>query len=93
MFTFENDKFLVYFCFKHNYGNWKDIRTSIKKEPLFRFDTFFRSRNEQDINKRMQSIIKMLEKEKDFNKTREENVKNEQRERKKKEREAKQILK
>ncbi len=33
---------------------------------MFRFDHYFRSRTESELNKRMQSIYRLIEKEKDF---------------------------
>lgn len=42
------------------------VREKIRNEPMFRFDHYFRSRTESELNKRMQSIYRLIEKEKDF---------------------------
>jgi len=64
-YSSDHDKFLVYISHLEGYGNWEKIRRKIKEEPLFRFDHFFKSRTEPDLNKRMQSLLKVLEKEKE----------------------------
>lgn len=45
--------------------NMNQVREKIRKEPMFRFDHFFRSRTESQLNKRLLSIYKLIEKEKD----------------------------
>ena len=42
------------------------VREKIRTEPMFRFDNYFRSRTESELNKRMQSIYRLIEKEKDY---------------------------
>ena len=77
-YSIEHDKFLIYISHLEGYGQWEKIRRKIKEEPLFRFDHFFkhlidynrhltphRSRTESDLNKRTQSLLKVLEKEKE----------------------------
>lgn len=41
------------------------VKEKIRVESMFRYDHFFRSRTESELNKRMQSIYKLIEKEKD----------------------------
>lgn len=41
------------------------IKEKIRMEPMFRFDHHFRSRSESELNKRLQSLYKLIEKEKD----------------------------
>ena len=41
------------------------IKDKIRNQPMFRFDHHFRSRTESELNKRLQSLYKLLEKEKD----------------------------
>jgi len=64
-YSLEHDKFLIYACFLEGYGNWDKIRMLIKREPIFRFDHFFKSRSESELHKRIQSLLKVLEKEKE----------------------------
>jgi hypothetical protein len=41
------------------------VREQIRVESMFRFDHYLRSRTESELNKRMLSIYKLIEKEKD----------------------------
>ena len=41
------------------------VREKVRIEPAFRFDHYLRSRTESELNKRMLSIYKLIEKEKD----------------------------
>lgn len=43
------------------------VKEKIRIEPMFRFDHFLRSRSESELNKRMLSIYKLIEKERDNN--------------------------
>eukprot|EP01017_Pseudomicrothorax_dubius_P047061 TRINITY_DN8394_c0_g1_i4.p1 TRINITY_DN8394_c0_g1~~TRINITY_DN8394_c0_g1_i4.p1 ORF type:complete len:212 (-),score=84.27 TRINITY_DN8394_c0_g1_i4:139-774(-) len=65
-FTLEQDKFLVYTSFAVGYGNWEAVREAAKCDVFFRFDSFLRSRSDSEIYKRMQSLIKVVEKEKEL---------------------------
>ena len=42
------------------------IRDKIRSEPMFRFDFHYRSRTQSELNKRLQSLYKLIEKEKDM---------------------------
>ncbi|KAL4457005.1 hypothetical protein ABPG74_014643 [Tetrahymena malaccensis] len=65
-YTTENDKFLIYASYQMGYCNWPVIIKEIKTNPMFQFDHFFKSRSEYELNKRLQSLLKVVEKEKDF---------------------------
>jgi len=41
-YSLEHDKFLIYACYLEGFGNWDKVRMLIKREPLFRFDHFFK---------------------------------------------------
>jgi SWI/SNF-related matrix-associated actin-dependent regulator of chromatin subfamily A member 5 len=41
------------------------VKEKIRVESMFRFDHFLRSRTESELNKRMLSLYKLIEKEKD----------------------------
>lgn len=41
------------------------VKEDIRQESIFRFDHYLRTRNESDLNKRLASIYKLLEKERD----------------------------
>lgn len=42
------------------------VRDKIREEQMFRFDNFFKSRTESELNKRIQSLYKLLEKEREI---------------------------
>jgi len=71
-YTEEEDAFLIFMMYKHGYLNNERIRLEIRRAPHFCFDWFFKSRNNQDIQKRCEFIIRVVEKELDELKKREE---------------------
>lgn len=62
-YTEEEDLFLIFMMYKHGYLNNERIRLEIRRAPQFRFDWYFKSRNSQDIQKRCELLIRLLEKE------------------------------
>lgn len=64
-YTEEEDAFLLYMMYKHGYGMAERIRMSIRRAVQFRFDWFFKSRNAQEIQKRCDAVVRMVEKEND----------------------------
>mmetsp|Transcript_1601 Transcript_1601/g.1420 ORF Transcript_1601/g.1420 Transcript_1601/m.1420 type:complete len:100 (+) Transcript_1601:2674-2973(+) len=52
-YSLDHDKFLLYACYLEGYGNWDRVRALIKKEPLFKFDHFIKSRTESELHKRV----------------------------------------
>lgn len=61
-FTLEADKYLVNKLYKLGISSIAAVREAIRKESMFRFDQFFRSRTESELNRRMQSLYKLIEK-------------------------------
>jgi len=59
----EEDVFLVYKAQQLGYGNWEDLQNEIRKAHQFRFDWFLKSRSPQDLNKRVDQLIRIIEKE------------------------------
>lgn len=64
-YSLDHDKFLVYASYLQGYGNFDKVKHMVKVEPFFRFDAFIKSRTESELHKRMQSLLKVLEKEKE----------------------------
>eukprot|EP01015_Nassula_variabilis_P000766 TRINITY_DN10421_c0_g1_i1.p1 TRINITY_DN10421_c0_g1~~TRINITY_DN10421_c0_g1_i1.p1 ORF type:complete len:232 (+),score=26.84 TRINITY_DN10421_c0_g1_i1:60-698(+) len=64
-YTLEHDRYLIYINFLEGYQNWTNIRMAIKRDQWFKFDHFLKSRSDQDLTKRLQSLIRVLEKEKE----------------------------
>eukprot|EP00698_Gefionella_okellyi_P005427 TRINITY_DN14974_c0_g1_i1.p1 TRINITY_DN14974_c0_g1~~TRINITY_DN14974_c0_g1_i1.p1 ORF type:complete len:1108 (-),score=308.38 TRINITY_DN14974_c0_g1_i1:24-3347(-) len=62
-FTDVEDKWLVLEMHKHGYGSWDAIRADILNEPLFTFDWFMKSRNGQDLQRRCEKLIRLIERE------------------------------
>mmetsp|Transcript_14521 Transcript_14521/g.42531 ORF Transcript_14521/g.42531 Transcript_14521/m.42531 type:complete len:85 (-) Transcript_14521:227-481(-) len=51
--------------YRHGYGAAERIRLEIRRAWQFRFDWYFKSRNCQEIQKRCDVIVKMVEREND----------------------------
>jgi SWI/SNF-related matrix-associated actin-dependent regulator of chromatin subfamily A member 5 len=62
-YTEEEDAFLIFMMYKHGYLNVERIRLEIRRAWQFRFDWYFKSRTSQDIHKRCDFVIRLLEKE------------------------------
>lgn len=66
LFTLEADRFLVQNLLEVGSGNMSVVRDLIRSESMFRYDHFFRSRTESELSKRMLSLYKLIEKERDI---------------------------
>ena len=62
-YTEEEDAFLLCMMHRHGYGANERIRLEIRRAFQFRFNWYFKSRSSQDIQRRCESIVKMVEKE------------------------------
>lgn len=65
VFTHLHDKFLIFMSNKVGYGNFSEIKTLTRIHNAFKFDYYFKSKTEGDLNKRMHSLLKMLKTEKE----------------------------
>lgn len=59
----EEDNFLVWQCYLHEYGNWEKITKEIKFDDDFMFNYYLKSRIESDICKRVDYLVKVLHRE------------------------------
>ena len=59
----EEDAFLLTMMHRHGYGAARRIQLEIRRAWQFRFDWFFKSRSPQEIQKRCDILIKIVEKE------------------------------
>jgi len=59
----EEDLFLVYQLQRHGWSQWDDIRAEIRKNDVFRFDWFFKSRTAKDLASRAELLVRLIEKE------------------------------
>lgn len=65
-YTEEEDRFLIVMLEKYGYGTenvYDKIRQEIKNSPLFRFDWFLKSRTSQEISRRCNTLISLIQKE------------------------------
>ena len=59
----EEDAFLICMMHRHGYGAAERIRLEIRRAWQFRLDWYFKSRSAQEIQKRCDTIVKIIEKE------------------------------
>ena len=62
-YSFEEDQYLLYITNKCGYGNWDDIIREIKLSEDLMFNYYLKSRNKGEIQKRVDYLVKVLEKE------------------------------
>ena len=62
-YTYEEDQYLIYITNKFGYGNWDDIMKTIKTSEDLLFNYFLKSRNKVEIQKRIDYLVKIIEKE------------------------------
>ena len=65
LFTNEEDQFLICMTNQVGYGNWDQLKKEIRKSWQFRFDWFFKSRTPAELQRRVDSLIRLIEKESD----------------------------
>ena len=59
----EEDAFLICMMYRHGYGAAERIRMEIRRAWQFRFDWYFKSRNAQEIQKRCDLLVRIVERE------------------------------
>lgn len=62
-YTEEEDRFLVCMMHRLGYGAWEEIKAEIRNSWRFRFDWFFKSRTPQEIYRRCETLVRLIEKE------------------------------
>jgi len=62
-YTYEEDQYLLYLTNKYGYGNWDQIMKTIKTSEDLLFNYFLKSRNKIEIQKRIDYLVKIIEKE------------------------------
>jgi hypothetical protein len=48
---------------KLGYGKWREIKKAIRRDSRCRYDHLFLSRNESELSRRVDILVKALEKE------------------------------
>ena len=62
-YTYEDDQYLIYVTNKYGYGNWDDILREVKTSEDLLFNYYLKSRNKAEIQKRVDYLVKLIEKE------------------------------
>lgn len=62
-YTEEEDRFLVCMVHKLGYGAWDELKAEIRNSWRFRFDWFFKSRTPVELQRRCDTLIRLIEKE------------------------------
>jgi SWI/SNF-related matrix-associated actin-dependent regulator of chromatin subfamily A member 5 len=62
-YTEEEDRFLLCAIPKVGYGAWEELKAEIRKHWLFRFDWFFKSRTPAELGRRVETLVRLVEKE------------------------------
>jgi hypothetical protein len=62
IYTQEEDQFILCTTHQIGYGNWDRLKQEIRRSWQFRFDWFLKSRTPQELGRRCDTLIKMLEK-------------------------------
>lgn len=62
-YSAEEDSFLLFSVGRYGYGAWPKMRIAIRQHWQFRFNYFFKSRTEKDIQNRVDYLLKLVEKE------------------------------
>ncbi|XP_047311709.1 ISWI chromatin-remodeling complex ATPase CHR11-like [Impatiens glandulifera] len=63
LYNEECDRFMICMVRKLGYGNWEELKTALRKAPLFHFDWFIKSRSTQELARRCDTLIRLVEKE------------------------------
>ncbi|XP_051152862.1 ISWI chromatin-remodeling complex ATPase CHR11-like [Andrographis paniculata] len=63
LYNEECDRFMICMIHKVGYGNWNELKYAFRESPIFRFDWFVRSRTPQELAKRCDTLIRLIEKE------------------------------
>lgn len=73
-FSKESDIILICLTNQFGYGKWREIKKAIRRDARCRFDHLFLSRNEQELQRRVDILVKALEKEEENNKKKNETI-------------------
>ena len=62
-FSKEADIVLLCLTHEHGYGNWNEIKHAIRRDSRVRFDHLLMSRSEVELQRRVDILVKTIEKE------------------------------
>eukprot|EP01102_Stenamoeba_stenopodia_P001721 TRINITY_DN1156_c0_g1_i5.p1 TRINITY_DN1156_c0_g1~~TRINITY_DN1156_c0_g1_i5.p1 ORF type:complete len:909 (-),score=259.27 TRINITY_DN1156_c0_g1_i5:116-2842(-) len=62
-YTIDEDRFLAVKTNEIGYGKWEELKAEVRKSWQFRFDWFLKSRTALELNRRVDSLIRLILKE------------------------------
>lgn len=65
VFQDNEDRWLVCMTSQLGYGRWEDLKMEVRKTGQFRFNWFIKSRTSQELKRRVDALIRLIEKEKE----------------------------
>ncbi|KAJ8573847.1 hypothetical protein K7X08_010358 [Anisodus acutangulus] len=63
LYNEECDRFMMCMVHKLGYGNWDELKAAFRTSPLFRFDWFVKSRTTQELARRCDTLVRLVERE------------------------------
>ncbi|KAK1351875.1 ISWI chromatin-remodeling complex ATPase CHR17 [Heracleum sosnowskyi] len=63
LYNEECDRFMICMINRLGYGNWDELKAAFRTSPLFRFDWFVKSRTTQELARRCDTLIRLVERE------------------------------
>jgi SWI/SNF-related matrix-associated actin-dependent regulator of chromatin subfamily A member 5 len=63
LYNEECDRFMICMIHKLGYGNWDELKAAFRTSSVFRFDWFVKSRTSQELARRCDTLIRLIEKE------------------------------
>ncbi|GBG88593.1 hypothetical protein CBR_g48123 [Chara braunii] len=63
LYTEECDRYLLCMVHRLGYGNWDELKQVFRTHPFFRFDWYVKSRTPQELARRCDVLIRLVEKE------------------------------
>ncbi|XP_057960139.1 ISWI chromatin-remodeling complex ATPase CHR11 isoform X2 [Malania oleifera] len=63
LYNEECDRFMICMVHKLGYGNWDELKAAFRTSSLFRFDWFVKSRTTQELARRCDTLIRLVERE------------------------------
>eukprot|EP01083_Nonionella_stella_P146847 462434_1 len=64
-FITEEDRFLLCAVDRLGYGKWDDLKVTVRSDSRFRFDYFLKSRTAAELGRRVEVLVRLLQKEED----------------------------
>ncbi|EPS60728.1 hypothetical protein M569_14074, partial [Genlisea aurea] len=63
LYNEECDRYMICMVHRLGYGNWDELKAAFRTSPIFRFDWFVKSRTTQELARRCDALIRLVERE------------------------------